>query len=169
MDSREDRRETVKLGRIERATLETLSAGGGLTHRDAALLAAYPDLGARPETAGGARRWDERRARAEAALSRAVKSLEAKGLLVSERNQRTGRVLLRAPGSGGLPDWEELARAEEDLAAHCRLVARDWQRLATRAAARAARLRIERDDSGTEEERDIDLMAVAALESGNRR
>ena len=159
----------AKLGRIELAILQKLSDDRGLTSREEALASAYPDLGARPVGEGrAARDWTLRRGRAEAATTRAIKSLEQKGRLRTERNERTGRLFLHLPESAPLPEWEELARAEEDLAAHCRLQASRWQALARRAAARARVVRAERGVNGTENERQTDLEAVAQLESAAR-
>lgn len=155
------------MGRIELAVLHKLIGQDGVTHRDEALEAAYPNLGARPDgPAAAVRHWTERRARAEAATSRAIQSLERKGLLVRERNERTGRSLLRSPGIATLPAWEELARAEEDLSAHCRRMADEWRALAARASRRAELVRVERAEGTTEEEREADLRAVSRLESG---
>jgi hypothetical protein len=104
------------------------------------------------------------RSSAEAAVSRALRSLEKKGLVVRERDERTARTFVRLPGATSLPPWEQLARGEEDLAVHCRQRAAEWQRLASRARRRAARLREERASSGTEEGRRRDLEAIRRLE-----
>ncbi|MBV8527437.1 MAG: hypothetical protein JOZ75_03900 [Candidatus Dormibacteraeota bacterium] len=105
-----------------------------------------------------------RRARAEAALSRAILSLERKGLIVRERNTRTGRTLLRNADRQELPHWEEIARAEEDLAAHCRRVASAWRTLGRRAQQRADSVRTERNTEATEPERQTDLDEMARLQ-----
>lgn len=160
----------IRLGRIEAAVLQKLSDQGGLTHREEALDFAYPELGDRPHGSSAVvTHWTERRGRAEAALTRAIQSLERKGLIVRERNERTGRALLRSPDMGALPSWEELARAEEDLAAHCRRMAGEWRDLAFRAAKRAERIRSDRGEATTEAEREGDLEVVNRLESGKRR
>lgn len=153
----------VRLGRVEIAILDALSRFGGLTQRDEALQAAFPRLraaGAAP-SAGQERL---RRARAEAALSRAIVSLERKGLLIRERNSRTGRTLLRSAGEATLPQWEEMARAEEDLAAHCRRVAATWRALAKRALERAEAVRAERSAEATETERAADVAEINRLQ-----
>ena len=106
-----------------------------------------------------------RRARAEAALSRAIQSLERKGLIVRERNARTGRTLLRSADRPALPEWEEIARAEEDLAAHCRRLASSWRTLARRAQLRADSVRTQRTTDATEAERQTDLEEMARLQS----
>jgi len=107
---------------------------------------------------------DAERARAESAVSRAIRSLERKGLVVRDRDPRTGRTSVRTPGDTALPLWEQLARAEEDLAAHCRQRARDWQDLASGASRRARQLRLDRSSAGTEAERNADLDRLARLE-----
>jgi len=148
----------ARLGRVEQAVLDELTRRGVITPRSALLPIVYPSL------APG----DARRATAEAAVSRALRSLEAKGLVVRERDSRTGRTSVRAPGMQALPRWEQLARAEEDLAAHCRQRARDWQQLASRATRRAARLRSDRASEGTEPERTADLERIARLDQRRR-
>jgi hypothetical protein len=97
-----------------------------------------------------------------------LRTLEAKGLVVRERDARTGRTSIRAPGATTLPRWEQLARAEEDLGAHCRQRAAEWQRLASRATRRAGRLRSEQSSAGTEAERRIDLDRIAQLDRRSR-
>lgn len=156
----------LRLGRVERAVLETLSRNEGLTLREDVLRDAFPTIGEKPESpAGSVQRWQQRRGRAEAALSRAILTLERKNLLIRERNDRTGRTLLRSVGVSGLPEWEQIARGEEDLAAHCRKAAAAWSQLAARATRRAATIRSERGTTSTESERSRDLESVAALES----
>ncbi|GAC1617267.1 MAG: hypothetical protein NVS9B1_26670 [Candidatus Dormibacteraceae bacterium] len=150
--------------------LQELGRTDGLTFRDRVVALAFPELGARPGS-GEARinAWQGRRDRAEAAVSRALLSLERKGLARRERNERGGRTLIRAAAVTELPDWEQLARAEEDMAAHCRKLAGRWEVLAARAQRRADLLREQRSESGTEDEREADLVAVDELESGDRR
>lgn len=153
----------MRLGRVEIAILDALSRKGGVTQRDEALQEAFPRLpGA--ATGGGAVQERLRRARAEAALSRAIVSLERKGLVVRERNARTGRTLLRSTDELRLPDWEEMARAEEDLAAHCRRIATTWRALARRALDRAEAVRAERSADATELERSADLAEIDRLQ-----
>ncbi|GAC1329941.1 MAG: hypothetical protein NVSMB17_06790 [Candidatus Dormibacteria bacterium] len=155
-------RTEFKLGRVERSILQTLAELGGIAERAAAVDAAFPDaVGARDDQPGVR---DARRARAEAATSRAVVSLERKGLVQRQRNLRTGRTFLILPGITEVPGWEQLARAEEDLAAHCQKTARSWQLLASRARSRAASIRATRSSDETEGERSIDLRSVAELE-----
>jgi DNA-binding MarR family transcriptional regulator len=155
---------THRLGRIELVILRELRDRGVLTPRDALVQAAFPALGGRPSS-GPAEDWRRQRARAESAVSRAIRSLEQKELVVRERDARTGRTCVRAPGDTRLPLWEQLARAEEDLAAHCRQRARDWQQLASRASRRARQLRVDRSSAGTEDDRARDLQQLAQLET----
>ena len=157
-----------RLGRVEIAILDVLSRHGGLTPRDEALEEAFPRArtmsnGDSPAVAAQNRL---RRARAEAALSRAILSLERKGLIVRERNARTGRTLIRSADRPELPEWEEMARAEEDLAAHCRRLAASWRGLARRAQQRAEAVRTERSPDATEVERQTDLDEMARLQGG---
>lgn len=97
-------------------------------------------------------------------MSRAILTLERKGLLVRERNPRTGRTALRGADQPTLPVWELLARAEEDLAVHCRRNAAAWQALAARARQRAQAIRLERSTSSSDEEREADLQLMRRLE-----
>lgn len=160
----------TRLGRVERAVLNAVIRRDGLTLREEVVHEAFPELGERPQSpAAAGRRWQQRRARAEAAVSRAILSLERKNLLWRERNQRTGRTLLRAHATAALPEWEQIARGEEDLAAHCRKTAAAWSELAVRATRRAAVVRDERGTSSTEAERRRDIDAVAGLEPSGRR
>ena len=156
----------ARLGRVEIAILDVLSRHGGLTPRDEALEEAFPRARAQPGTDGAASAVQDRlrRARAEAALSRAIHSLERKGLIVRERNVRTGRTLLRSADRRPLPEWEETARAEEDLAAHCRRLAASWRALARRAQQRADAVRTERSADATEIERQGDLEEMTRLQ-----
>lgn len=157
-----------RLGRIELAIIDKLSHDAGVTSRGGILASAYPDVAAGQRTLETAAAFQARRARAEAAISRALAGLERKGWVVRERNPVTGRTMIRAVGAGALPTWEQLARAEEDLAAHCARVARQWQELSRRARHRAATLRTERSEGGTDAERVTDLGEVARLEGGER-
>lgn len=149
-----------RLGRVEAAILDALQRSGGLIQRDEARDHAFPRLRAhdgQPRSRTAALRDQQARARAEAAVSRAIVSLERKLLLVREHNPRTGRTLLLSPDRVHLPDWEEMARAEEDLAAHAMRVADNWTAFARRAQRRAAAIRSDRAVEGTEAERQADL------------
>lgn len=100
---------------------------------------------------------------AEASVSRAARSLERKGLIRQERSARTGEVIYWPAAAGRLPEWEEMARGEEDLADHCSNMSARWSALASRAQSRARRIRERRSIEPTEDERREDLAAVARL------
>ena len=142
-----------RIGRVEQVVLDVLYARGGMTPREVLVQAAFP-----------AAEGEAPRARAESAVSRAMRSLERKGLVVRDHDPRTGRTSVRTPGDSALPMWEQLARAEEDLAAHCRQRSREWQDLAGRAGRRARQLRLDRSSAGTEADRNADLDRLARLE-----
>lgn len=153
-----------RLGRVEQVILHELGRRGVLTPRDALVQAAFP--AAEPDGDGADVDAKGRRARAESAVSRAIRSLEHKGLVVRERDARTRRTFVRTPGDTTVPRWEQLARAEEDLSAHCRQRARAWQELAASAGRRARQLRVDRSSAGTEVDRARDLERLARLEGG---
>lgn len=162
-----DRASHVRLGRLETAILQALERAGGFVPREEAVEYAFPRLrvhvaGSRSRTA--ARQHQRERARAEAAISRAIVSLERKRLVVRDHNPRTGRTLLRSPDQATLPDWEEIARAEEDLAAFCLRMAKEWTTLARRSQHRAAAVRAERSVDDTEAERRKDLAEIDRMQ-----
>ena len=152
----------IRLGRVERAILAALPRDGGFVSRDAVVRSAFPD--AQPHQAAMSRRDDvvaqplsEPRALAEAAVSRAIGSLQRKGLVVRDRNRDTGRTLLRSSAVADDPAWELVARAEEDFSAHAAQMARRWRSLSLRARHRAGRVRRDRTPEGTEDERRVDM------------
>ena len=155
----------IRLGRVERAILAALPRDGGFVSRDAVVRSAFPD--AQPQAAESRR--DDAAAQpssgprelAEAAVSRAIGSLQRKGLLVRDRNRDTGRTLLRSSTAVDNPEWELVARAEEDFSAHAAAMARRWRALSNRARQRAARLRVDRSPDGTEDERRLDIELAA--------
>lgn len=161
---------TQRLGRVEAAILAELQRAGGMLHRDVALAAVFPNLGSPASegdvSSGGLAK--RRRASAEAAMSRAVVSLERKGLVVREVNPTTRRVLVRLRECTALPPWEEMARAEEDMGAHCMKQAAAWVTLARRLFARAVAIRAVRSVAGSEAERQADLDTIQRLEDGLR-
>ena len=158
----------ARLGRVERAILDAMAAAGGLIARDVVRDIAYPPPSrGRRKHVHPERTQDPRaRALAEAAISRAIVSLERKGLIVREHNRNTGRTTLRSPGQKQLPVWEETARAEEDMAAHCLRLSRAWSELARKSQSRAKVLRAERSVDSTESERRDDLKAIEKMEAG---
>lgn len=166
-----ERTSHVRLGRLETAILHALDSAGGFLQREEAVEFAFPRLRTRPDGARGrsaGRQHQRERARAEAAISRAIVSLERKQLVVREHNPRTGRTLLRSPGQPRLPDWEEIARAEEDLAAFCLRMAKEWTTLARRSQRRAASVRSERSVEDTEDERRTDLAEIDRMQGEER-
>lgn len=151
----------IRLGRVERAILAALPRDGGFVSRDAVVLCAFPDAHSH---AALSKRDDvvtqplsEPRALAEAAVSRAIRSLQRKGLVVRDRNRDTGRTLLRSSSPADDPKWELAARAEEDFSAHATAMALRWRSLAIRARHRAGRVRADRSTDGTEDERRVDM------------
>lgn len=158
----------VRLGRVETAILDVLRAAGGLVFREQAMRAAFPRLLPRGRLRAGTRGYSipaaermRRRAVAEAALSRAIHSLEQKGLVVRDRNVRTGRTLLRgAHHAERLPAWEVIARGEEDLEAFCGDQADAWNALARDARKRALECRSARSAGPTEGARQAALEAL---------
>lgn len=158
-----------RLGRVERAILEELARAGGVIQRDEAvrvLFAATRPPGGRRGGPAATKQRERWRVVAEATLSRAVTSLERKGLIVRERNPKTGRVVLRAAECTRFPEWEEVARGEEDLVEHCRRYAAAWEALARRSMRRVMLLRSERSIASTECERQADMEAISRLEGG---
>ena len=156
-------------GRVQAAVLATVHESGGIAGRDAALRAAFPQLtvppngrmAVHPEPASQSRL----RSNAESTVSRAIVALERRGLIARVRNLTTGHTTLRATGLVRIPDWEEVARAEDAFATHCYSQAERLARLAERAVRRAATIRIERSTDIGDPERRID---VAELECINR-
>lgn len=141
-----------RLGRVEVAVLRAIDSAGGLVRREEALLAAYPSAA------------DQRgRALAHAGLSRALLTLERKGLIVKERDPSNTTTLLFAANLTTLPEWEQLARAEEDLAAHCGRTAAAFDALARRARGRARSIRTERSADACDGERNADLATLDQL------
>lgn len=156
-----------RLGRVERSILEALDDAGGFLQREALVDVLYPRLRAQPE-GRGARRTKKahmERTAAEATVSRAIASLERKGLVLREHNHRTGRTFVRSTRHRVLPEWEQIARAEEDLAAHCMQLAKQWMALARRSHGRAGAVRRSRSVDATESERLADLAEIDSLQS----
>ena len=151
----------IRLGRVERAILAALPRDGGFVSRDTVVRVAYPGVKPQPAVARldatAPPRVCEGRDLAEAAVSRAIGSLQRKGLVVRDRNRVTGRTLLRSSTAINDPSWELVARTEEHFSAHAAAMARQWRSLSVRARERAARLRVDRSADGTEDERRVDM------------
>lgn len=142
----------ARLGRVERSVLEALHRSGGVVARQTVLRAAFPaHVGI--HVVGGATARDtsdgrmHRRALAEASLSRAISSLHRKGLVVPERVAWRGPTLLRLASAGSLPEWEELARTEDEFASRVLELARHCRAVASRARRHAQQLRLQRSTS----------------------
>jgi DNA-binding MarR family transcriptional regulator len=165
------RQQLQRLGSVEAAVLEELRGAGGLMQRRHVLAAAFPDFATEPNRsdamAGGP--TGRRRAVAEAALSRAVSSLERKGLVRRDRHPATGNVVLRAAGHTHIPDWERCARSDEAMEAYCQRLAAQWTALAQRFGVRASLLRAVRSTAGTDDERHSDLEQVRQLQTARSR
>lgn len=86
---------------------------------------------------------------AESTLSRALRSLERKGLIVRSYSHSTKHTLVWLPNPPAPPVWEREARAEETFAARCDAVIAELTELARRARRRAGRLRMERSSAST--------------------
>ena len=162
----------LRLGAVERAILDLVNAGGGPLLRTQVLDKLYPNVyPARPavESWAGARANATHRTLAEATVSRAIRSLVRKGLIVRERQAGSGRAILRsAHAPEALPDWEHAARAEEDFAARASSHAEHWRTLAVRARQRALRLREDRHLDSTDDERRIDTHVSERLAADGR-
>lgn len=158
----------ARLGSVERAILDLLEADGGPVTRSSVVHALYPSLG--PDRSGdewkgaGHATSATQRTLVEATVSRAVASLARKGLIVRDRQRATGRTILRTTrAEAPLPDWESVARDEEDFAAQAASRAEHWRTLAARARRRAMRLREERRLDTTGDERSMDVHMAERL------
>ena len=110
-----------------------------------------------PALAGPARQ------NAESTLSRALRSLERKRLIVRSFSRTTGQTLISCTDPPAPPTWERDARAEEAFAARCDAVRAELAGLGRRARTRAARLRLERSSISTTQERESDVAPWARL------
>lgn len=162
----------MRLGSVERAIVGLLMADGGPVPRTRVVHALYPSLC--PEQRGddswavgdttSSSASASRRALIDATVSRAIASLARKGLIVRERQRATGRTILRTVRvDAPMPDWENVARAEEDFAAQAASRAEQWRTLAGRARQRALRIREERRLDSTDDERTVDVQMAQRL------
>ena len=99
----------------------------------------------------------------ESTLSRALRSLERKGLIVRTVNRPTRETLISMTDAPAPPVWEREARAELAFAAGCEAVSAEFAELARRARARAVRLREERTLTSTVNERGRDVARARPL------
>lgn len=137
------------------AIIRALDDAGGLVQRDQAVRAAYPHAFTNAVLNGR-----RRRSLAQSGTSRALAALERKGLIVKEREQISGSILIRLACLKQLPVWEELARAEDDFAARCAEAAAAWRTLERRARLRAEHIRRERLLVVSEHERRVDRIRI---------
>lgn len=100
----------------------------------------------------------ERRAvkNAESTLSRALRTLERKNLIVRTYSRATRQTLVSVIDPPEPPPWELEARREEAFATRCDAVSIELTQLARRARRRASRLRTERSTAPTSREREGD-------------
>ena len=99
----------------------------------------------------------------ESTLSRALRTLERKGLVVRVVNRPTRETLISMADPPAPPAWERQARAELVLAARCEAVSAELAELARRARVRAVRLREERSLTSTMQERASDVAQARPL------
>lgn len=93
---------------------------------------------------------------AESTLSRALRSLERKKLVVRTYSRATRQTLVSLIDSPTPPPWEQEAQREELFAARCDAASTELVQLARRARRRASRLRMERSTTATARERESD-------------
>lgn len=93
---------------------------------------------------------------AESTLSRALRSLERKKLVVRTYSRATRQTLVSLIDSPTPPPWEQEAQREEMFAARCDAASTELIQLARRARRRASRLRMERSITATARERESD-------------
>ena len=94
---------------------------------------------------------------AESTLSRALRSLESKGLVTRTLSRSTRQIIVSTANPSTPPAWEREARAEEALATRCRAAVSELAELGRRAGRRAAQLRIDRRAPATSDERAADI------------
>jgi DNA-binding MarR family transcriptional regulator len=102
---------------------------------------------------------------AESTLSRALRSLERKGLITRTLSGGTRQTLISVTNPPAPPPWEQDARAEEALATRCDVIAAELAELARRARRRASQLRVERRSTATVLEHNNDITQWRGLMS----
>lgn len=152
------RQHAYRLGSAEEMILSELRRSGGPVPRRllVSVVMETSTLSRRHALPAAAR---EARAiqNAESTLSRALRSLERKGLIVRSYNHSTKHTLVWLPNPPAPPEWEREARTEETFAARCDAVIGELTELARRARRRAARLRMERTSTATMAENASDV------------
>ena len=161
----------VRLGHVEEAILRELRRTGGPVPRVLLLGVVYASSRrVRPTARPGWRHGNDRqvppgrlRENAESTLSRALRSLERKGLIVRTKNRPTKQRLISLTHGPAPPAWERDARADEAFATRCDAMSAELAHLGRRARDRAARLRMERRSVAAGRQRDRDVARCAHL------
>lgn len=149
------RQPAFRLGSAEELILSELRRSGGPVPRR--LLVSVVQETSRRHLQPSAARDARSVQNAESTLSRALRSLERKGLIVRSYSHSTKHTLVWLPNPPSPPVWEREARAEETFAARCDAVIAELTELARRARRRAARLRMERSSAATMAENASDV------------
>lgn len=142
---------SVRLGSAEVAILAELRRAGEPVPRQLLLLLVHAQTSrsghaaSSPAQAGVAQLLPSGRARqnVESTVSRALRSLERKGLIVRSFSGSTRQTLISAPTPPVGPRWERVAIEEEAFAARCDAVAAELAELARNARTRASQLGVE--------------------------
>ena len=155
---------SVRLGSAEESILSELRRIGGPVPRRLLVSVVFDSVSVagrngRPRGPGHVERLPAGRAlqNAESTLSRALGSLQRKGLVMRTFNRATRQTLISVTNPPAPPSWEQEARSEEAFAGRCDAVAAELTELARRARMRVVQLRIERGSSATSLERSNDL------------
>jgi hypothetical protein len=148
------------LGGVEAAIVRELQRVGGPVPRRLLVSAVLPGRGRRTSAARSTSAPLIRRgpsfANLESSVSRALRSLERKGLIVRTFSRPTKQALVSLASSHELPAWEVDARVDEAFALRCGVVAARLGELGDRARRRATRLRVERNAHRLAHERVVD-------------
>lgn len=147
---------SVRLGSAEETVLLELRRIGGPVPRQ--LLVHRVHETAAPSRRRARSQPTEKRAlkNAESTLSRALRSLERKKLVVRTYSRATRQTLVSLSDAPAPPLWEVQAQRDEAFAVRCDAAATELIQLARRARRRASRLRIERSATATAREREGD-------------
>ena len=143
--------DSIRLGSVEGAILAELRRTYGAIPRRRLIgvvhaAAATPRASAwfhTPREEHGPALSARERQNAESTLSRALRSLARKGLIVRTINRTERDSFVSLPNAPVPVEWEHVARAEEALAARCDAIAGELAEVARRARTRASRLRTE--------------------------
>ena len=147
----------VRLGSAEVAILAQLRRAGEPVPRQLLLLLVHTRMSPSTQAAspaaqaGVAHLLPSGRARqnAESTLSRALRSLERKGLIVRSVNESTRRTHISTARPLARWKWERNAVAEEEFAARCDALSAELCELARNARTRALRIHTERAPMST--------------------